>query len=98
MGAPPPATVAGSVVLSNAETLFGLVLCQLIKPGAPVVLKPDTDVFDMRTTQVTYGSPEQNLGKIAETQLAHFYNLPIYGLGGGGEAKEIGRASGRGRE
>jgi trimethylamine--corrinoid protein Co-methyltransferase len=87
MGATSPATVAGSIVLSNAETLFGLVLCQLIKPGAPVVLKPDTDVFDMRTTQVTYGSPEQNLGKIAETQLAHFYNLPIYGLGGGVEAK-----------
>jgi trimethylamine--corrinoid protein Co-methyltransferase len=87
MGATSPATVAGTVVLANAETLFGLVLCQLIKPGAPVVLKPDTDVFDMRTTQVTYGSPEQNLGKLAEIQLAHFYNLPIYGLGGGVEAK-----------
>jgi len=59
----------------------------MIKPGAPVVLKPDTDVFDMKTTQVTYGSPEQNLGKIAVTQLAHLYNLPIYGLGGGVEAK-----------
>jgi trimethylamine--corrinoid protein Co-methyltransferase len=87
MGATSPATVAGTVVLANAETLFGLVLCQLIKPGAPVVLKPDTDIFDMRTTQVTYGSPEQNLGKLAEIQLAHFYNLPIYGLGGGVEAK-----------
>jgi trimethylamine:corrinoid methyltransferase-like protein len=87
MGATSPATVAGTVVLANAETLFGLVLCQLIKPGAPVVLKPDTDIFDMRTTQVTYGSPEQNLGKLAEVQLAKFYNLPIYGLGGGVEAK-----------
>jgi trimethylamine--corrinoid protein Co-methyltransferase len=87
MGATSPATVAGSVVLANAEVLFGVVLTQLIKPGAPVVLKPDTDVFDMKTTQVTYGSPEQNLGKIAVTQLAHRYNLPIYGLGGGVEAK-----------
>ena len=87
MGATSPATVAGTVVLTIAETLFGVVLCQMIKPGAPVVLKPDTDVFDMKTTQVTYGSPEQNLGKIAVTQLAHLYNLPIYGLGGGVEAK-----------
>jgi trimethylamine--corrinoid protein Co-methyltransferase len=87
MGATSPATVAGAVVLTNAEVLFGVVLTQLIKPGAPVVLKPDTDVFDMKTTQVTYGSPEQNLGKIAVTQLAHRYNLPIYGLGGGVEAK-----------
>jgi trimethylamine--corrinoid protein Co-methyltransferase len=87
MGATSPATVAGSVVLANVEVLFGVVLTQLIKPGAPVVLKPDTDVFDMKTTQVTYGSPEQNLGKVAVTQLAHRYNLPIYGLGGGVEAK-----------
>jgi trimethylamine--corrinoid protein Co-methyltransferase len=87
MGATGPATVAGLVALTNAEVLFGVTLVQLIKQGAPVVLKPDTDVFDMRTTQVTYGSPEQNLGKIAMVQLAKRYHLPIYGLGGGVEAK-----------
>ena len=87
MGATGPATVAGTTVLTNAEVLFGVVLTQLIKPGAPVVLKPDTDVFDMKTTQCTYGSPEQDLGKIAMAQLAHFYNLPIYSLGGGVEGK-----------
>jgi trimethylamine---corrinoid protein Co-methyltransferase len=87
MGATSPATVAGSLVLANAEVLFGLVLTQLIKPGAPIVLKPDTDVFDMKTTQCTYGSPEQDLGKIGMIQLARFYNLPIYGLGGGVEGK-----------
>jgi len=87
MGATGPATVAGTIALTMAETLFGVVLTQLIQPGAPVVLKPDTDVFDMRTTQVTYGSPEQNLGKLAVTQMAHRYQLPVYGLGGGVEAK-----------
>lgn len=87
MGATAPATVAGTVVLTMAEVLFGVVLTQLIRPGAPVVLKPDTDVFDMHTTQVTYGSPEQNLGKLAVVQMAHRYRLPIYGLGGGVEGK-----------
>jgi trimethylamine---corrinoid protein Co-methyltransferase len=87
MGATAPATVAGTTVLTNAEVLFGVTLVQLIKPGAPVVLKPDTDVFDMKTTQVTYSSPEQNLGKVAMVQLAKKYNLPIYGLGGGAEGK-----------
>ena len=87
MGASGPATVAGTLALTTAEVLFGVVLTQLIKPGAPVVLKPDTDVFDMRTTQCTYGSPEQNLGKVAMVQMAEFYNLPIYGLGGGVEGK-----------
>ena len=87
MGATGPATVAGTAVLACAEVLFGLVLTQIVKPGAPIVIKPDTDVFDMKTTQVTYGSPEQDLGKIATVQLARFYNLPIYGLGGGCEGK-----------
>jgi trimethylamine--corrinoid protein Co-methyltransferase len=87
MGATGPATVAGTLALTTAEVLFGVVLTQLIRSGAKVVLKPDTDVFDMRTTQCTYGSPEQNLGKMAMAQLARFYNIPIYGLGGGVEGK-----------
>jgi trimethylamine--corrinoid protein Co-methyltransferase len=87
MGATGPATVAGLVTLTNAEVLFGVTLVQMIQEGAPVILKPDTDVFDMKTTQVTYGSPEQNLGKIAMVQLAKRYSIPIYGLGGGVEGK-----------
>lgn len=87
MGATAPATVAGTVVLTNAEVLFGIVLTQLIKQGAAIVLKPDTDVFDMKTAQVTYGSPEQDLGKVAMVQLAKQYGLPIYGLGGGVDSK-----------
>ena len=70
MGTTGPATVAGTLALTTAEVLFGVVLTQLIKPGAKVVLKPDTDVFDMKTTQCTYGSPEQNQGKMAMAQLA----------------------------
>jgi trimethylamine--corrinoid protein Co-methyltransferase len=87
MGATGPVTVAGTLALTFAEVLFGVVLTQLIKPGAPVVLKPDTDVFDMKTAQCTYGSPEQSLGKAAAAQMARFYDVPIYGLGGGVEAK-----------
>lgn len=87
MGSTGPTTVAGTLALTTAEVLFGVVLTQLIKPGAPVILKPDTNVFDMRAMQCTYGSPEQNLGKVAMTQLAHFYEIPIYSLGGGVEAK-----------
>ena len=87
IGATGPATIAGTTALTNAEVLFGVVLTQLIQPGAKIVLKPDTDVFDMKTTQVTYDSPEQNLGKVAVVQLAKRYNIPIYGLAGGVECK-----------
>lgn len=87
MGATGPATVAGTVALTNAEVLFGVVLIQLIRPGAPIVLKPDSNAFDMRASQCTYSSPEQNLGKVAMVQIARKHDMPIYGLGGGVEAK-----------
>ncbi len=87
MGATGPATVAGTCALTLAEVLFGVALTQFIQPGAKVVLKPDVDVFDMRTTQCTYSSPEQDLGKMAMAQAARHLNIPIYGLGGGVECK-----------
>jgi len=87
MGATGPATVAGTLALVIAEQLFGIVLTQLIKPGIPVILKPDTNVFDMKATECTYGSPEQTLGKMAMVQVARLYDLPTWGIGGGVEAK-----------
>jgi trimethylamine--corrinoid protein Co-methyltransferase len=87
MGATGPTTVAGTLVLAIAEVLFGVVLSQLIKPGIPVIMKPDPNAFDMVTAQCTYGSPEQNLAKAAMAQLGRFYNLPTFTMGGGVEAK-----------
>jgi trimethylamine--corrinoid protein Co-methyltransferase len=90
MGATGPVTVAGTIALSYAEVLFGVVLTQILKPGAPIVLKPDTNAFDMASSQCTNGSPEQALGKVATAQLAHRCNLPIYHMGGSVEAKAPG--------
>jgi trimethylamine--corrinoid protein Co-methyltransferase len=87
MGGTGPATVAGTLALTVAELMFGLVLVQSIKPGAPVVLKTDADVMDPVTGQCTYGSPEQALGKAALAQLGRFYGLPTFTMGGGVEAK-----------
>jgi len=87
MGGTSPATVAGNLAQSVAETLFGLALVQVIKPGAPVVLAPNTNAMDMATGQCTYASPEQNLGKAAVAQLGRFYGLPTWGTAGGVESK-----------
>jgi len=87
MGGTGPATVAGTLAQSLAETLFGLVLVQLVKPGAPVVLAPNTNVMDMATGQCTYASPEQTLGKMAVAQLGRLYRLPTWATGGGVESK-----------
>lgn len=87
MGATSPATLAGTLVQINAEALFGIVLSQVIQPGAKVVYGPHVAVMDMSTAQCTYGSAEQHLGRSAVAQMGRFYNLPTFGLGGGVEAK-----------
>lgn len=87
MGATSPASRAGTLAQSNAEALFKLVLSQFIRPGTPVIFGPGTGTFDMATGQYTYGSPEQTLTRGVIAQLGRYYELPVYNLGGGVEAK-----------
>ncbi len=82
-----PATLAGLLAQTIAEILFGLVLIQLIRPGAPIIFKMDSDVMDPATGQCTYSSPEQVLGRSALAQFGYFYNIPTFTMGGGVESK-----------
>lgn len=79
-GANGPITQAGAVALGNAGELAGLVLAQLQREGAPVILTGGTqDMLDMRTTGDTYAAPEN---RVLCVEMAHYYNMPIFGLGG----------------
>jgi trimethylamine--corrinoid protein Co-methyltransferase len=82
-----PATLAGLLAQTIAEILFGLVLIQLIRPGAPMMFKMDSDVMDPATGQCTYSSPEQVLGRSALAQFGYFYDIPTFTMGGGVESK-----------
>jgi trimethylamine--corrinoid protein Co-methyltransferase len=84
-----PITVAGAVALGNAECLLGLIIAQLIKPGTPFLYGMNTAALDMKTTIVSYGSPEWSLGMAAWTALAHYYGLPVWGYGGATDSKVI---------
>ena len=84
-----PVTVAGSVVLGNAECLLGLIVSQLINPGTPFIYGMNTAALDMKTTIVSYGAPEWSLGMAAWTSLAHHYNLPVWGYGGATDSKVV---------
>jgi trimethylamine--corrinoid protein Co-methyltransferase len=77
-GATSPASVAGSLVQVNAEELSGLVLCNLIRPGARVLMGYVPSVADLRTGNFVGGAPEFALMHAASTQLAHYYGVPIY--------------------
>ncbi|MDF1500052.1 MAG: trimethylamine methyltransferase family protein [Anaerolineales bacterium] len=84
-----PITVAGAVAVGNAESLVGLILTQLVRPGAPFLYGMNTAALDMKSTIVSYGSPEWNLGMGAWTELARFYNLPVWGYGGASDSKVV---------
>lgn len=76
MGAMTPATLAGALVQANAEALFGIVLTQLAKPGAPVVYGSFTSNVDMRSGAPAFGTPENSKANVAAGQLARRYGLP----------------------
>ena len=89
MGGGGPITVAGAVVLGNAECLLGLIITQLVRPGAPFLYGMNTAALDMKTTIVSYGSPDWSLGMGAWAELARYYNLPVWGFGGATDSKVV---------
>ena len=86
-GSTAPATFAGEIVQGSAESLSGLVLTQLAKPGAPFIYGAFATVMDMRTTIFSYGAPEMSLMTAAMAQMAQFYHLPFFGTAGATDAK-----------
>jgi len=84
-----PITMAGALALGSAECLVGLILGQLVQPGAPFVFGMNLAVLDMKTMVVAYGSPEWSLGMAADVNMAEFYNLPVWGVGGSTDSKIV---------
>jgi len=80
-----PITRAGAMAMANAGELVGLVLAQLTREGTPVIHSGGYhDMFDMRTTVGIYESPE---GRSGRAELARYYDLPVFGLGGASDSK-----------
>lgn len=78
-GATTPATLPGAVAISNAEVISQLVVLQLKKPGAPVIIGSIPSIMDMKTTSFAFGAPELSFLLVALTELSHYYRLPIQG-------------------
>ncbi|WP_455277188.1 trimethylamine methyltransferase family protein [[Eubacterium] cellulosolvens] len=82
-----PATMAGAIVQSNAETLSGNVIAQFTKKGARFIYGADTSLMDQRTGVFSYGAPEWMIVNLAMAQLGRYYNLPIWSTGGCSDSK-----------
>jgi len=77
-GVTSPITIAGTMVIHNAQNLSGLVISQLAKRGSPFIYACAATTFDMREATPIIGSPESVLMRIASVQLADFYKLPSH--------------------
>lgn len=76
MGAMTPVTLPAALAQQNAEALFGIVLTQLVNPGAPVLYGAFTSNVDMRSGAPTFGTPENTKANLISGQLARRYRLP----------------------
>ena len=72
-----PATVAGSLVVGNAEVVAALALMQIAYPGCPVYYAAAQTAIDLRSGAYTGGGPEDFLFGAATNQLADFYHVPL---------------------
>jgi len=77
LGAMAPTTIAGALTQQNAEALFGMMLCQVIRPGTPVVYGGFTSNVDMKSGAPAFGTPEYVKATQAGAQLARRYNVPF---------------------
>jgi trimethylamine--corrinoid protein Co-methyltransferase len=75
-GAMAPVTVAGALVLQNAEALAGIAFTQMVKKGAPVGYGGFTSNVDMKSGAPAFGTPEYMKAQLVGGQLARRYGIP----------------------
>ena len=88
-GGTAPATLAGLLVQCLAESLTGIVISQLKKKGAAIVIGGVVSIMDMSTTILSYGAPEMSLLSAAMTDIAKWLRLPMFSTAGCSDAKVV---------
>jgi trimethylamine--corrinoid protein Co-methyltransferase len=76
-GAMGPVTTAGAVAQAHAETMVGVALGQLVRPGSPVIYGNFLSSMALRSGSPTFGTPEPALGSLVVGQLARRVGLPL---------------------
>jgi len=88
-GATAPMTMAGALTLATAEFLAGMTISQLKRRGAPLIMGGVISPIDMRSTVLTYGSPELHLLSAAITDVAHWLHIPVFSTAGCSDSKTL---------
>ena len=78
-GTTAPLTFAGGLLMGNCENVFLVVMSQLIRPGTPIFYSVGNALTDLSTGRAIFYNADKMLWKIASSQMADFYGLPMEG-------------------
>lgn len=84
-----PITMSGTLIQNNAEVLAGIIMTQIVNPGAPVVYGNTSYTSNMRTAETVSWGPEVDVTIHYAKAMADFYGLPYRGGGSLSAAKEL---------
>jgi trimethylamine--corrinoid protein Co-methyltransferase len=93
-GATAPVTMAGMLALATAEFLAGMVVSQLTRRGAPLIMGGVISIMDMQTMVLSYGAPELLLLSAAVTDVAHWLRIPVFSTAGCSDSKTLDQQAG----
>lgn len=71
-----PVTIVGSVIQHTAETLSGVVISQLARPGTPVLYGGSPAAFDVRYETTPMGAVETQMIDCAYNEIGKHLNIP----------------------
>jgi trimethylamine--corrinoid protein Co-methyltransferase len=89
MGAMAPVTIPAALVQQLTESLAGIALVQLVRPGTPSVLGSFLSATDMKSGSPAFGGPESAFGLYASGQIARRIGLPWRSGGGTLTASQV---------
>ena len=76
-GAMSPVTMPAAIAQAHAETLVGVALTQLVRPGSSAVYGNFLTTMDLKSGAPTFGTAESSLATFAVGQMARRLGLPF---------------------
>jgi trimethylamine---corrinoid protein Co-methyltransferase len=93
-GATAPVTMAGAITQSIAESLSALVIHQLKREGAPIILCGAHGWLDMSSAINVYAAPGRLMTQAALTAVYQHFGIPTWGFGGCTDAQVFDQQAG----
>ena len=89
-----PVTLVGTLIQHTAETLSGVVVSQLVRPGAPVLYGGSPAIFDVRYETTPMGAVETMMIDCAYNEIGKYLGIPTQAYISLSDAKQLDAQSG----